>query len=328
MGEEKGGIRCVDGRTMVRRVADLLWEAGCARVMVSLREGQVVLEDWEGLEVVRDEGDGPLGGMIAGMESGGDGSGDWLVVACDLPRLELRVIQGLVGHGEDMVVYGGVKGVEPLCGFYGGRALSVLKGARERGVYGLQRILAENGARVLQLEDGRALENANTPEDLRRCFEEVTAGVGVREIWISRGHDFKGRHGKGRMEYENVRVDEVRCEAGRGLVGDRYFDFVEDYKGQVSFFSWEVLEEMRGRYAGVGFADLRRNVLVEGMEMEGLVGREFEVQGVVFEGSEECKPCYWMDEAVGEGAEDFLKGGFRGGLRARIVRGGVLRAGR
>ena len=55
-----------------------------------------------------------------------------------------------------------------------------------------------------------------------------------------------------------------------------------------------------------------------------LVGCEFTIQGATFLGSEECRPCYWMDAAFGPGAEAFLKG--RGGLRARIVSDGVLRA--
>ena len=45
----------------------------------------------------------------------------------------------------------------------------------------------------------------------------------------------------------------------------------------------------------------------------------------MFEGSEECRPCYWMDEAMGEGAEVFLKG--RGGLRCRILDDGELSLG-
>ena len=57
------------------------------------------------------------------------------------------------------------------------------------------------------------------------------------------------------------------------------------------------------------------------------VGKRFRFQGVEFEGTEECKPCYWMDEAVAPGAEEFLKANFRGGLRARILSDGVLRIG-
>lgn len=155
-------------------------------------------------------------------------------------------------------------------------------------------------------------------------MEAADSGFEVEGIWISPGHDFRGRHGKGRLENGIVALDVVECVAGRGLAGDRYFDFKEGFKGQVTFFSAEVLDELRGKYGEVDVTVLRRNVLVRGGDLEGLVGKRFSVQGVVFEGSEECKPCYWMDEAVGEGAEEFLKAKCRGGLRARILSGGKL----
>ncbi len=155
-------------------------------------------------------------------------------------------------------------------------------------------------------------------------MEAEDAGFEVEGIWISGGHDFRGRHGKGRMENEVIALDEVECVSGRGLVGDRYFDFKDNFKGQVTFFSADVLQELSEKYGEVDVTVLRRNVLVRGGDLEGLVGKRFSVQGVIFEGSEECKPCYWMDEAVGEGAEDFLKGKCRGGLRARILTDGKV----
>ncbi len=156
-------------------------------------------------------------------------------------------------------------------------------------------------------------------------MEVPDAGFEVEGIVISPGHDFRGRHGIGRLEHGAIGLDEVACVAGRGLKGDRYFDFKEDYKGQVTFFSAEVLTELEERYGKVGFVALRRNVLVRGGNLESLVGKRFSVQGVDFEGSEECRPCPWMDEAVGDGAEDFLRGKCRGGLRARILTDGKLR---
>jgi MOSC domain-containing protein YiiM len=44
---------------------------------------------------------------------------------------------------------------------------------------------------------------------------------------------------------------------------------------------------------------------------------------VHFLGTEECRPCYWMDQAFAPGAADFLKG--KGGLRAMILSDGMLR---
>jgi FdhD protein len=75
----------------------------------------------------------------------------------------------------------------------------------------------------------------------------------------------------------------------------------------------------------VDYSALRRNVLVSGVDLNALIGKTFIIGGVVFEGVEECKPCYWMDQAVAPGAHAFLAG--RGGLRCRILADGVLRTG-
>jgi MOSC domain-containing protein YiiM len=60
------------------------------------------------------------------------------------------------------------------------------------------------------------------------------------------------------------------------------------------------------------------------VDLNYLIGVEFEVQGVRFRGTEECSPCYWMNTAIAPGAEKLLKG--RGGLRAVILADGKLRA--
>ena len=41
----------------------------------------------------------------------------------------------------------------------------------------------------------------------------------------------------------------------------------------------------------------RRNVVTREVDLNDLIGTKFEVQGVQFEGTEECRPCYWMDQA-------------------------------
>lgn len=53
------------------------------------------------------------------------------------------------------------------------------------------------------------------------------------------------------------------------------------------------------------------------MDLNSLIGAEFEIQDVRFAGMEECKPCYRMNSAIGPGAEAWLQG--RVGLRARIL---------
>ena len=106
----------------------------------------------------------------------------------------------------------------------------------------------------------------------------------------------------------------MECIAGRGLRGDRYFDHKENYKGQVTLFSSDIFEELCRALCLTAAkpAALRRNLLVSGADLNELIGRQFELQGVRLEGTEECRPCYWMDEAPG--AEAWLRG--RGGLRS------------
>jgi MOSC domain-containing protein YiiM len=118
---------------------------------------------------------------------------------------------------------------------------------------------------------------------------------------------------------------EVELVAGKGIVGDRFFDFKPDYRGQITFFSQEVYEtlcahmQVWDRPSGV----FRRNVVVSGIDLNTLIGQKFTLQGLEFEGVCECSPCYWMDQAFHSGAEAALKG--QGGLRAKILSSGILR---
>jgi MOSC domain-containing protein YiiM len=149
----------------------------------------------------------------------------------------------------------------------------------------------------------------------------------IEHLFLSVGHNYFGHHGRPADAHECVTRAEVECVAGRGLRGDRFFDYQPDYKGQITFFAMEVLEAM-GAKLGVPEVQpsaVRRNVFTRGIEMNALIGREFVLQGVRFVGSEECRPCYWMDQAVAPGAEAWLQG--KGGLRARILTDGWLRCG-
>jgi len=148
--------------------------------------------------------------------------------------------------------------------------------------------------------------------------------VEICHLYISPGHNFVGHHGQEPDDYPMIEVPRIECVAGRGIRGDRYFDFKDDYKGQITFFSLEVFDELR-QVLGLGQrspAGARRNIIVRDVDLNELIDEDFEVQGVRFHGMEECRPCYWMDRAIARGTEEFLKG--RGGLRAKILSAGEL----
>jgi len=152
-----------------------------------------------------------------------------------------------------------------------------------------------------------------------------TGSVEVRRLYISAGHNFVGHHNQPPGENPIIEVREISCVAGRGLRGDRYFDFRESYKGQITFFAWETGAALARELdmADRPMSVFRRNVITAGVDLNELIGRKFRIQGVHFLGTEECRPCHWMDQAFAPGATDFLKG--RGGLRAIILNDGILR---
>ena len=90
--------------------------------------------------------------------------------------------------------------------------------------------------------------------------------------------------------------------AGRGLRGDRFFDYQENYKGQIAFFAMEVFEALRREL------NLRRKTRGRASQwiraranLPSLIGKTFSVHGVRFQGVEEAKPCHWMNTALGPG---------------------------
>jgi MOSC domain-containing protein YiiM len=152
-----------------------------------------------------------------------------------------------------------------------------------------------------------------------------TTAARIRHLYTSPGHNFFGHHGQPAGENPTVEVAELRCVAGRGIEGDRFFDHKPDYKGQITFFAEEVYEDL---CAALSIWDkppsvFRRNVITRGLDLNALIGCEFELQGVRFLGTAECSPCYWQNGAFGPGTEEALKG--QGGLRAKILSDGVLR---
>ena len=154
-----------------------------------------------------------------------------------------------------------------------------------------------------------------------KCTVEVT------HLLVSPGHDFFGRHGNGREDHGIEEREELELVAGSGIVDDRFFDYKPDYKGQITFFDHATYEEVREKFKipDLKPSAFRRNVVIKGVDLPDLIGRHFTIGRLEFTGSEESKPCYWMDEACAPGTEEFLKG--NGGLRCRILKGGNLTKG-
>lgn len=148
--------------------------------------------------------------------------------------------------------------------------------------------------------------------------------VEICHLYISAGHSYFGRHEQPAADHPMREVPRIQCHQGRGIEGDRFLDYKEDYKGPVTFFAIEVYDELCARFGVNDKAPsvFRRNILTRNADLNALIGAEFEIQGLRFLGTGECSPCHWMDQAFHPGAEAALKN--RGGLRAKILTSGWL----
>ena len=114
----------------------------------------------------------------------------------------------------------------------------------------------------------------------------------------------------------------VEAIAGAGLVGDRYKS--GSGKRGITLIQAEHLPAIAAlaQRPDLTPALLRRNVVVSGIPLIALKQRRFRIGTAVFEGTEECDPCSRMEDALGPGGYNAMRG--HGGLCARIVEGGTF----
>ena len=127
-------------------------------------------------------------------------------------------------------------------------------------------------------------------------------------------------------------VDEVQVVAGAGITGDRHFR-KRRYPGQnITFIARETIEQYNHDHGQTIRLDAtRRNVLTYGVDLNALAGKEFEIGGALFYGVELCEPCSVLGKLLGNTTitpSEVIKAFYnKGGLRADIIRGGILRTG-
>lgn len=123
-----------------------------------------------------------------------------------------------------------------------------------------------------------------------------------------------------------VEVTEVELVAGRGITGDHYRGRPNGGR-QVTLFAREHLSAIAS-YLGepeIAPSRLRRNLLVEGINLLALKGRQFRVGSALLEWSGECHPCSRMEEEFGTGGYNAVRQ--HGGITARVLEGGIVRVG-
>ena len=125
---------------------------------------------------------------------------------------------------------------------------------------------------------------------------------------------------------------EIRAFAGKGIEGDRYFSAAGTFSKkegpgrQITLFEKEALEAVARDYKfEIDPSEMRRNVMVEGVPLNHLVGREFTVGSVRLRGIKLCEPCGHLEKLTGKPVQKAFA--HRGGLNCEILVSGKIRVG-
>jgi MOSC domain-containing protein YiiM len=131
-----------------------------------------------------------------------------------------------------------------------------------------------------------------------------------------------------------ITVDAIEALTDSGLAGDRYQTGTGFYSPkprpdggrQVTLIEAETLAALANEHdLPFSGAECRRNLVTRGIRLVDLLGYRFTIGAIVCEGIDHCPPCEHLVQVTGKPVLKPLVG--RGGIRARIVEGGLLRVG-
>jgi molybdopterin-guanine dinucleotide biosynthesis protein A len=189
MGRDKASLVVnANGRTQAENGLALLGPA-CARIFLSLRDGQAVPAGCEPAKVLRDSAafGGPLAGILTAFDHAPQTA--WLVLACDLPFVSEDVIAGLLaergrgGGTAPFIAYASsTDGLpEPLCAIYEPSARAILAEHAARGHFCPRHIMKDEKTPLLELPASArgALENVNTPQELDQAGARLRGKAGA-----------------------------------------------------------------------------------------------------------------------------------------------------
>jgi len=138
----------------------------------------------------------------------------------------------------------------------------------------------------------------------------------------------------GRVEWIGLRpahraavvvVPVAEAVAAHGLTDDRYAK--TDGDRQVTLIQLEHLQAVAALLgqAGIDPANVRRNIVVSGINLLALKGGDFRVGVALLRWTGLCHPCSRMEAVLGRGGYNAMRG--HGGITAAVVQSGAIRVG-
>lgn len=169
MGFDKATAKW-NGREQQYHLADML-KTFCDEVYISRSSGQQVIDVRHKSITDTFTGLGPYGAILSAFREQPDSA--WLVIACDLPLLDMETLQYLTNHRDSSAIAtafgnGYQELPEPLIAIWEPKSYPVLLSFLAQGYSCPRKVLINSDSKLLTAPDTDALTNVNTPEDLEK----------------------------------------------------------------------------------------------------------------------------------------------------------------
>ena len=124
-----------------------------------------------------------------------------------------------------------------------------------------------------------------------------------------------------------IELEAVEARREAGLTGDHARPGPRNAR-QVTLIQWEhlaVISSLLGRPADrpVLAQDLRRNLVISGINLFSLKNRRFRIGQAILETTGWCQPCARLEQNLGLGTFQAVRG--HGGITARVIQSGIIR---
>ena len=125
---------------------------------------------------------------------------------------------------------------------------------------------------------------------------------------------------------------QVEVVAGKGIIGDRYFDRHDEPGQNITLIEAEELEAFCAEFGlPCDLSTSYRNLVTRGVRLNGLVGQEFRIGNVRLRGIELCEPCRTLSKRMATAslspAAIVKRLTHRAGLRADVLSSGRIERG-
>lgn len=122
-------------------------------------------------------------------------------------------------------------------------------------------------------------------------------------------------------------ITSTKAVATLGLEGDHRMGKTPGSGRQVTIISEEFITQIEYHLnlSDIDPGELRRNLVVKGLNLNALRRQRFRIGGALFEATQLCHPCARMEENLGKGGVAAMLG--YGGLCAKILESGDIAIG-